>query len=281
MQTTAKHADVFENFGLSAVRFEVEEDVGRSSAHTHLEVEMLFVERGQMCMDVGGGTHWVAGGDLVAYWGGLPHSVLAIKKGTTFAVAQIPIGQVLIGMRAAAVYERLMSGEVLRPPMDPQQRDLDKRMFSRWAAEMGSDGTPVLGAVRLEMLARLLRMIMDNSQGPPRESHTARSSARTAGNAVAFITRHFHEPISVGEIASAVERTSDHLMATFKESTGLTVWDYVTRLRVGEAQRLLIETDLSILSIEHRSGFASTSRMYAAFRRYAGQTPGEYRRDNR
>jgi len=59
------------------------------------------------------------------------------------------------------------------------------------------------------------------------------------------------------------------------------VWEYLTRLRVSHAQRLLITTDLKVLDIAMESGFASVAPFYAAF---AAHTPGlrplDYRRQH-
>jgi transcriptional regulator GlxA family with amidase domain len=85
------------------------------------------------------------------------------------------------------------------------------------------------------------------------------------------------EDITVDQIADAVGRNHDHVMQCFRRTCGVTLWEYVTRVRVAEARRLLTATDLPILTVCHRSGFSSTSRLYDAFSRYCGQTPGQFR----
>jgi transcriptional regulator GlxA family with amidase domain len=67
-------------------------------------------------------------------------------------------------------------------------------------------------------------------------------------------------------------------MASFRRLCGITLWEYVTRMRVAESRRLLDTTDLSIATVSERSGFGSLSRMYDAFQRYVDKTPAEYRR---
>ena len=63
----------------------------------------------------------------------------------------------------------------------------------------------------------------------------------------------------------------------FRRFCGITLWTYVTRLRLAEAQRLLATTDLSVLEVCHQAGFGSTSQMYDVFRRHRGVTPARYR----
>ena len=55
--------------------------------------------------------------------------------------------------------------------------------------------------------------------------------------------------------------------------------EYLSGVRVSQAQRLLIETDLKILDVALRSGFGSTSRFYEAFTTAVGQTPTAYREE--
>jgi len=59
----------------------------------------------------------------------------------------------------------------------------------------------------------------------------------------------------------------------------VSVWEYVTRLRVSHAQRLLITTDTKVVDVALESGFASVAPFSQAFRTYANQQrPLAYRR---
>ena len=53
--------------------------------------------------------------------------------------------------------------------------------------------------------------------------------------------------------------------------------EYVTRARVGAAERMLTESELSSEQIAEACGFGDKSGLYRAFARYHGMSPGEYR----
>lgn len=63
----------------------------------------------------------------------------------------------------------------------------------------------------------------------------------------------------------------------FRQSTGQTVREWVERLRMDKARRLLAETDLPMKAIAFDLGFASQAVFSMAFRRRAGVPPSTYR----
>jgi len=72
-----------------------------------------------------------------------------------------------------------------------------------------------------------------------------------------------------------------HLAAVFKREFGMAPTEYLGRVRVQSAQKLLAQTDLSILDAAGEAGFESLSSFYSSFKRYTGSTPSAYRRANR
>jgi AraC-like DNA-binding protein len=75
---------------------------------------------------------------------------------------------------------------------------------------------------------------------------------------------------------------SPHLVSrVFNERLGLTFYEFVNRFRVEDLCALLKDRSndrFTIDALAERSGFASRSAFYAAFKRQVGMTPTEYRR---
>jgi AraC-like DNA-binding protein len=94
----------------------------------------------------------------------------------------------------------------------------------------------------------------------------------------AIVGEGYREALTVGEIAEAAGLNANYAMTVFKDGCGLSLWEYVTRLRVSHAQRLLLTTDWTVERIALDCGFGSSSRFFAAFKRLCGCTPREYRR---
>ena len=97
-----------------------------------------------------------------------------------------------------------------------------------------------------------------------------------------FIAQHYREPLDVRAIADHAKLHPKYLMRVFRKQSGASIWEYLLRLRVSHAQRLLITTDLKVLDVAMESGFSSVAPFYAAFARHsAGLRPLEYRHRHR
>ncbi|SEE56259.1 helix-turn-helix domain-containing protein [Jiangella alba] len=276
----------FEDFGLTAFTFRRERKFGQphdlrgSPLHTHLEIELHFVECGAISLDCGGREDRLHRGELQAFWGGIPHRDVDPEPPlTVYHVAQLPIVNVLTWEGSAEILDRLLAGEVVRSAPELLDRTADQLAFARWTSHLATGDHRLRAAVEMEIQARLLRLLVDTaSMTRSAAPHTGTATADLVARAIRYVTRHFVEEITIKDVAQAVDKHHDHLMASFRRICGVTLWEYVTRLRLNEAQRLLATTDLPILAVCHRSGFSSTSRMYEAFHRYHGQTPASYRR---
>jgi len=95
---------------------------------------------------------------------------------------------------------------------------------------------------------------------------------------VDYLGHHFAEVLTVEGIAEIVEISSSHLAHLFRSEIGMSVRDYLTRVRVAIAQDLLAHTDEKLEAIAERLGFADTSHLAHVFQRITGNPPSAYRR---
>lgn len=75
----------------------------------------------------------------------------------------------------------------------------------------------------------------------------------------------------------------NHLSRIINERFGLSYNDFINKYRIEEAKRKLAapgETDSTILDIAYSTGFYSKSVFNAAFKKFTGMTPTEYRRQH-
>ncbi|MGF1479399.1 MAG: helix-turn-helix domain-containing protein [Cyanophyceae cyanobacterium] len=91
------------------------------------------------------------------------------------------------------------------------------------------------------------------------------------------IEDNIHQKLSLEQLANSLRLKPDHLSQLFKESTGLTPYQYVVERRLDRAKRLLKETNLPISEVVNRSGFSSHSGLIKAFHLHLGMTPKMYR----
>lgn len=105
-----------------------------------------------------------------------------------------------------------------------------------------------------------------------------------AGGAVAeavrYIDEHLPEPLRLKDVADYVHMNPSYFSVLFKEKTGITFSDYVTRRRMQRAKELLVKTDLPIRDIAQRVGYIHVKYFNKMFKEHARLSPGEYRKRN-
>jgi AraC-like DNA-binding protein len=99
--------------------------------------------------------------------------------------------------------------------------------------------------------------------------------------AAAFMRLNFRGRLTAAQTAKCCALSVPRFLHLFRKQTGFSFSDYLQRLRVSEAGRLLETTNLSIGDIAAESGINSQSRLTVLFKRYHRKTPGEFRRDSR
>jgi len=96
-----------------------------------------------------------------------------------------------------------------------------------------------------------------------------------------YLHQHFHQPLSVPELAAKVHLSTSAFGRAFFRVTGLTVMHYIMRLRIGKACSLLIMSDKPITCIAGESGYGNLSLFNRQFRQLQGMTPAQFRQTYR
>jgi len=92
-----------------------------------------------------------------------------------------------------------------------------------------------------------------------------------------FIASHHTEPLSLAQVAKAVNMSVSYFSARFKNSTGMTFTDYVAHCRVAGAQKLLKNPRLTVSEVAYEAGFGSLSQFNRTFKRLTGCAPTKLR----
>src|SRR5271169_2654368 len=99
---------------------------------------------------------------------------------------------------------------------------------------------------------------------------------------IRVVVEHLHANlcmrISVADSARSVNMSRWHFCHLFKAEMSQSPSHYVRTLRMREAQRMLLETFLSVKEIRATLGNIDRSHFSREFRNYCGLTPTEFRR---
>ncbi len=98
-----------------------------------------------------------------------------------------------------------------------------------------------------------------------------------------FLMKNYQGDIDLKEIAEVAHMAPASVCRFFKNSTGLTIFEYLNKIKINYACQLLLNTDKNILDISYDCGFNNLSHFNKQFRKFMGATPSQFRklRDSR
>ena len=92
-----------------------------------------------------------------------------------------------------------------------------------------------------------------------------------------YLDRHFTEQLTLQSLGKALHLSPYYLAHVFRETCGYSPAQYLLRRRIGEAQGLLLSTDLPISAIAERVGFETQNYFNMQFSKHVGMPPTKYR----
>jgi AraC-like DNA-binding protein len=130
-------------------------------------------------------------------------------------------------------------------------------------------------------LALLHRRSPGETTDPARSVGAARSAADRREQirpVLAYVNGHRRDSITLDDIADLVHVSPSRVRHVFKDVTGVSFKEYVTQVRVAEAKRLLLSTELSVADVAEAVSYTNLHQFYKVFYRSCAMSPGEYRR---
>jgi AraC-like DNA-binding protein len=129
----------------------------------------------------------------------------------------------------------------------------------------------------LELIALILRW-HENREKQPARPGLYEDDAAYMKLAVDYLDAHYTLNISMKELCAIACMSQNKLSGVFKQLHGVTVNDYIQRLRAEKGKELLLQTDMSIREIAHDVGYHRHGSFTEMFKQKAGMSPAEYRK---
>lgn len=164
-----------------------------------------------------------------------------------------------------------------------------------WNGRIGtSTGGVAVSAAMLELLAQLGLSCLAREIGgrlllpgirveQPGLSPRARFGARSSKivKAISFMQESLEGALSVNQIASHVGSSVRQLERLFKTEMQTTPARFLKRLRLEQAQLLLLNTELSVVQVVCATGFESPTHFSKSFKRAFALSPSRWRDEKR
>jgi len=96
---------------------------------------------------------------------------------------------------------------------------------------------------------------------------------------IGYIHNHFADNIDLQNLAHEYKINAMYLGQCFKKETGETITNYVNRVRIEHAKRLLRETRMKTNEIAEQVGYVNVNYFPTIFKKLVGKTPSEYQKD--
>lgn len=120
----------------------------------------------------------------------------------------------------------------------------------------------------------------DRAAVPDIVADTNGRSRAVAAKVKEYLRIHAREDISASHLASVFHYNPDYLTHIFREEYGTTICAYMNSVRMDEAKKLLLDSDIKIGDVAMTVGFRDVKYFMKAFKKSTGVTPSEFRQSH-
>ena len=131
----------------------------------------------------------------------------------------------------------------------------------------------------LEAVYGMLRLCPGETEGALlTEGKSREEKSRMIRSIVQYVEERYTGRLRLGELADYLSLSEGYLCRFFRKNFHMTFVEYVQRVRLQRAGRLLLETDDAVGKIAMDVGFGSLSHFTTAFGKYYHTTPQKFRK---
>lgn len=94
---------------------------------------------------------------------------------------------------------------------------------------------------------------------------------------IEYLNKNYAEEVSLEDIAEEVNLSPNYLASFFKKNTGVTIYSYLTEIRISKSKELLLQKSLRISEIAHKVSYRDAKHFGQVFKKHVGILPSQYR----
>lgn len=240
----------------------------------HGNPELVYILCGSGFLSIGNEMYTVAAEDIFVINPYCLHSLIMGSGGqvlTLFFSAQLLSS---VSHEAAGQFYDCRSFLHL-PEMQLPFRILREKMAI--AFESGYKQDSGIPFIYYGKIMELLDCMVKYFSRPP-ESSTKQEGMNRIQRIMRYIAEHYRENLTLEELAGMEFLTPSYLSRILKKESGLTLTEYLTRVRLNDALSRLMHTGNTITDIAYEAGFKSVNSFIEYFKQQYGMTPGQYRK---
>lgn len=252
------------------------------SIHSHKNFELNFIASGSGRRIVGDNISGFEKGDLVLLGPDLPHC----WEVTDEEIVSKPTCIV------THFSEDIVGSDFFKMPELEKVVDLLKQSKRGLRFKMEDDGEisqileKMTGLEGIEYYIELLKVFnillhvkdREKLSNPIGYSTVFTKNLEKINKVYEYVFQNINEGVRLEDASSLLNMAPSSFCRFFKKKTDLTFMEYVKRVRVGIAAKLLAETDKQITQICYESGYNNLANFNYYFKNIMGMTPSTYRK---
>lgn len=235
------------------------------------DYQLLYINNGRGHFYKHGKEHIVSAGEIILYE---PYELQQY-----FYTVQEHIDVCWVHFSGNSVEHLLQPTGILDQPnhtlevgVEPEYRDLFERMIMELQLQR-PQFNHILSLTFQTMLRLFARHQAEHNQHP----HNTRHIPPTIRQAVLYFNQHYAEQINVKSYAQQHHVNESYFIAQFRAAMGATPLQYITAIRIRQAQFLPRSTDFPINEISFLVGYDNPLYFSRLFRQKTGLTPSQAR----
>ncbi len=251
-----------------------------TSAHNHVEFEILYFEEGASTVKVGDKTYHVSDGDMVFVNPMEIHSIIVDKKRPNRHKCVCFDCSMLFSKYTS---ENLQAETTLVAKYIPSSSPYNKRVKelflkvynATYKEQISSQSEGEIYAMEMQAYLSLLfaylfkNSLFENSQSRPKNEDFSRA-------VVEYVKNHYNEPITSKEIAKDLSFNQSYFCRNFKKNFSCSFTDYLNSYRLSLSRKMLEERK-SVTQVAFDCGFVSSSKFSKCFKKTFGVLPSKYK----
>jgi AraC-like DNA-binding protein len=249
--------------------------------NSEFELTLTLNSRGQRF--VGDNIAPYEDGDLILIGPRIPHTWCSGED----VRSDLPHRAVVLWFSEEFVQSLIRPHVELRPVLrllDSSSRALDfsepvrskaRPLICTMLEQSAEDRLPVL--LQLLLLLSRDREAKSLTSAAMQREGSGRAADDRVGRVLSYLHEHYREDIELDRLSHVAGMSRSSLHRQFKLQAGMTVTDYVSQLRIGNACALLINTDKPVSLVADDVGYQNLANFNRQFKSQKKQTPRQFR----
>lgn len=255
-------------------------EVDSYSPHWHTAVEIIMPVKNIYTIVIGKTTYLLQEGDILVIPPGELHELIAPKEGLRrILLFDYSLVSSLKGL--TSIFTVLSQPRLVTKRNAPDTHKELAKLYDEITEEYFGDNTlreAAIYSIIIKIFVILGRKYMNTEHIFPDVKLNKQKEYIEKFNLIFdYINENYMEEISLDTIANVAGFSKFHFSRLFKQFTDMSFYDYLNQRRVKEAERLLLNPNLSITEVAMRSGFASISTFNRVFKSFKECTPTEFK----